>query len=118
MRKGGRRASAFPFLSILSWPHPSLLAWRLAVWVEGVGDDLGRLAAGGGVTGAVVEMVQDLHLARAFVDVYPVAGVATDHPVEVDSLDVQPEWIAIGHVVEGLLGRGDIVGLARRGGVD
>src|SRR5438046_2731708 len=102
-------------------PQTSYLAsalGRLAVGVEGVGDDFGRLAPAGLVAGPEVELADLLDLAGAFVYMEAVAGVAADDAVEVNALDVEPERVGVVHVGEGLLARWDVLCITRRVRVD
>src|SRR4051812_2010267 len=88
---------------------PAALSLRgLAAGIEGVGDDLGRLAAGHIGVGPEVGAVGgwDTRLVR------PAATVAADNlPMRREALDEQPEGLAVGHILKRLLGRRNEVGI-------
>src|SRR5689334_20716884 len=85
---------------------------RLAIWVEGLGGDLGHLAAGGRGAPAEVGPVARGHarLPR------PAADVAADRPPLGQLLDPPPEGVRRRHVFERLLrGQNRVADIGCRG---
>src|SRR5947209_4655612 len=100
MRRMRRRYHLLLFSSVLvSVSAPG----RLAAREECNGDELAGLAAGHAIAGQETGQARGAGWATA---------VATDHAVQIDSLDVEPEWVGVGHIGERLLGRRDRIAVA------